>query len=472
MFGRFLQPIKALSITTRLTLLYSISAFFILALATTFLYSILLKSLANEAEKFLKNEVAILSAIIEKESQPVPVLQQELNEIAQHLYLARIVDENGHEIAVSLNLHIPSKDFPRPTSYSEMSPITKMHTLNQEHYLLVSTWARRPNSNAYWLIQMALNLQHEYTVIGEYRDHLFMVLTVGVFCFGLMGALVARRGLKPLRNIARRTAKVSISHLHERLDPHDWPKEIVNLVNAINKMLEGIDVAFTRLSQFSDDLAHEMRTPINNIMGETEIALSRLRTIEEYQHVLASSLEECQRLSRMIDSLLFLARSENPQTQIQCSYFDVRSVLQSIAEFHEVVATEKNITIVCEGDAVLYADPILFRRAINNLLSNALRYTPENGKIVVTVSPHDMRYIQLAVRDNGTGIAEEHLPNLFDRFYRVDSARCKQSGGTGLGLAIVKSIMDLHDGSITVHSQLGIGTTITLIFPMVKSPTL
>lgn len=471
MFSRFLQSVKALSITTRLTLLYSISAFFILASATAFLYSILLKSLANEAEKFLKNEVAILSDIVEKESQPIPVLRQELSEIAQHLYLARITDEKGHEIAVSLNLHIPSADFPKPVSYLEMSSITKMHRLNREHYLLVSTWAKRHNSNAYWQIQMALNLQHEYNVIREYRDHLFMVLIVGVFCFGLMGALVARRGLKPLRNIARRTAKVSISHLHERLDPHDWPKEIVNLVNALNKMLEGIDVAFTRLSQFSDDLAHEMRTPINNIMGETEIALSRVRTMEEYQHVLASSLEECQRLSRMIDSLLFLARSENPQTQIQRSYFDVRSVLQSIAEFHEVVAAEKNITIVCEGDAVLYADAILFRRAINNLLSNALRYTPESGKIVVTVSQHDMRYIQIAVRDNGTGIAEEHLPNLFDRFYRVDSARCKQSGGTGLGLAIVKSIMDLHDGSITMHSQLGIGTTITLIFPAVKPPT-
>lgn len=465
LFERFAH-IRPPSITTRLTLLYSISAFCILVLATLFLYSILLKSLANEDEKFLQNEITILSTVIQQESQPIPVLQQELKEIAQHLYLARIIDEHGNEIVVSPHLTIPAANFPRPDASEQFSSVTHWHAKDKEHYLLVSAWAKRAHSNENWQIQIALNLQHEYNIIHAYRNHLFLVLILGVFCFALMGAIVARRGLSPLRKIARRTAKVTIAHLHERLDPHRWPREIVSLVKALNKMLDRIESAFTRLSQFSGDLAHELRTPINNIMGEAEIALTRARSIDEYQQVLESSLEECQRLSRMIDSLLFLARSENPKTQIQYAQFNVRPVLLSIAEFHEAVAAEKNITISCEGDAVLSADPILFRRAVSNLLSNALKYTSYDGKVTLTVSQPDPRYIYIAVNDTGEGIPEEHLAKIFDRFYRVDAARSKHSGGTGLGLSIVKSIMDLHNGSVTIASEPGVGSTITLIFPV------
>lgn len=454
------------SIIMRLTLLYSISAFCVLVIATLFLYSILLKSLASEDEKFLRNEITILSTMIHQESQPIPVLQQELKEIAQHLYLARIIDAQGREVVVSPNLHIPAKDFPRSTE-AGFSTVTHWHAPQKNHYLLISALAKRANANEQWQIQIAFNLQSEYNVIRAYRNNLFIVLIVGVFGFAFMGAVVARRGLSPLRKIARRTAKVTISHLHERLDIHRWPREIVTLVKALNKMLERIETAFTRLSQFSGDLAHELRTPINNIMGETEIALTRGRSVEEYQHVLASNLEECQRLSRMIDSLLFLARSENPKTQIQPVQFNVHPVLLSIVEFHEAVAAEKSIAITCEGDAVLFADPILFRRAVNNLLSNALKYTPSGGKVMLTVSQSDSQDVQIAVQDTGEGIPAEHLSKIFDRFYRVDAARSKHSGGTGLGLAIVKSIMDLHNGSITLVSEPGVGSTMTLIFPSV-----
>jgi len=228
-------------------------------------------------------------------------------------------------------------------------------------------------------------------------------------------------------------------------------------------MLKRLDDSFTRLSQFSADLAHELRTPIANMIGEAQVALTRDRTAAEYRDTIESTVGECERLSRIVDNLLFVARVDAAREPIARKRFDARAAVQKIAAFYQTLADDHHVTISCSGDGQIYADPDLFERALGNLLDNALRFTPENGSIQILLSKRDADF-EITVRDNGCGIAPEHLPRVFDRFYRADSSR--GSDGAGLGLALVKSIVDLHGGSAKIESEIGRGTIVTLTFPL------
>ena len=200
-------------------------------------------------------------------------------------------------------------------------------------------------------------------------------------------------------------------------------------------------------------------------MGQAEVTLSRGRGAEEYQRVLESSLEELGRLSRMMDSMLFLARAERAESPLQLAQFEVHSELELVREFYDALAEQRGVTLTCSGNAELQADPILFRRALGNLLSNALEHTPAGGRVSVSAEAA-AGAVLVRVEDTGSGIAAEHLPRLFDRFYRGDRARSGHPQGTGLGLAIVKSIVELHGGSVSISSTLGQGTKVLLRFPV------
>jgi two-component system, OmpR family, heavy metal sensor histidine kinase CusS len=237
------------------------------------------------------------------------------------------------------------------------------------------------------------------------------------------------------------------------------------LATEFDAMLQRLEDSFQRLSQFSADIAHELRTPINNLMGEAEVALSRDRTSKEYARVIASSLEEYHRLAELIHSLLFLARAENADLSLHKSWFQVADELAQLLSYHELQATESEVTLNFSGDAKLLADITLFRRAISNVVANALKHTPATGNVAVEVRPlRDA--VKILVKDDGVGIPAEHLSRVFDRFYRVDASRATAMPGTGLGLAIVKTIVELHGGSATIESELGKGTLVTLIFPL------
>jgi two-component system, OmpR family, heavy metal sensor histidine kinase CusS len=227
-------------------------------------------------------------------------------------------------------------------------------------------------------------------------------------------------------------------------------------------MLERLEDSFVRLSQFSADIAHELRTPIGNIRGEAEVALSRSRSPEEYREVMESTIAECEHLGQIVDNLLFLARTEAAEGQLQRATFDGRGAIEKIAAFHEPIAEEQKLTIHRNGEATFFADEMLFIRALNNLVENAIRHTPAGGTIEISIAERDA-HAEVSVKDTGSGIVAEHLPRVFDRFYRADTSR--SSEGVGLGLALVKSIMNLHAGSATIESEPGRGTTVTLRFP-------
>jgi two-component system heavy metal sensor histidine kinase CusS len=230
-------------------------------------------------------------------------------------------------------------------------------------------------------------------------------------------------------------------------------------------MLTRLEDSFSRLSRFSDDVAHELRTPINGLMGMAEVTLSKERTPEEYRLVIESSIEEYGRLSRMIERLLFLARATNKEISIEKMPLDLHRELVRICELYRAMAEEQGVETICHGEGTVQADPELFGRALSNLLANALQHTPSGGRVTLAGSRVSEHVVEVRVPDTGTGIPAEHLAKIFDRFFRVDSTRSAATGGAGLGLAIVKSIMDLHGGTVRVESRTNNGTTFVLAFP-------
>ncbi len=464
------------SITGRLALLYALSAFGMLLLSTVFLYWVLASDLERNNNELLADEVRILRLILQEHPDDPEALEQEVKlEGADSQFTARILDEGSHTLIETpgMNGIITPPLFPNPIGVTEEPREgVRWKSHDGKSYLLMAAWAEVGHSGGRQrLLQGALDISQDYAFIVNYRRKLAVVLFLGILFSTGAGVAVARKGMRPLGEITKMAQRITATQLHERIGPARWPKELTALATAFDEMLNRLEDSFTQLSQFSADLAHELRTPINNLMGEAEVALSRTRTLDEYRQVLESSLEEYARLSRMIDNLLFLARAESPETRIERSLFNAGKEVEAVREFHEAMSEEKEVEITCQGSALLNADPILFRRAISNLLSNALQYTPPDGKITISVKQLENQSVEVNMSDTGSGIAPEHLPRVFDRFYRADRARSQYPQGTGLGLAIVKSIMDLHGGTVAIQSKPAKETTITLRFlPYSLSP--
>jgi two-component system, OmpR family, heavy metal sensor histidine kinase CusS len=282
--------------------------------------------------------------------------------------------------------------------------------------------------------------------------------------------VIALRGLRPLHAMAETASEISASHLQKRLRVEDSPAELKELAAAFNSMLGRLHHSFARLSDFSSDIAHELRTPINNLMGQTQVALSRTRSADEYKTVLESNLEEYERLARMIRDMLFLAQSDNLQPGnspklLHAEELNLGEELNKIAEFYQMIADEKELKIITSGKGTITADRILLQRAIGNLIANAVQHSPPNSEIQAAISS-DKDAVEISISNRGPGIPAEHLQRIFDRFYRMDNARSRSDTGSGLGLAIVKSIMELHGGHVTVASKTGELTTFTLHFPI------
>jgi two-component system heavy metal sensor histidine kinase CusS len=317
------------------------------------------------------------------------------------------------------------------------------------------------NGQAY-LLQVAQDRSADERFRRQFSVLLALVLGLGLIASTLVAITVTRRALRPLAEMKRSLERVRPDHLSERIEPAQWPRELQPMVTAFDGMLDRLEDSFTRLSQFSADLAHELRTPIGNMLGEAQVALTRERSSEEYRSIIESTAAECERLSGIIDNLLFLARAESAEQQVERSLFNGRAALEKIASFYQTAAEDRHVDIACEGEGQIFADQALFNRAISNLIDNALRFTADGGNIRISIAARDS-HTEVLIRDTGSGIASEHLPRVFDRFYRGDASR--SSAGTGLGLALVKSIVDLHGGSSRIQSEAGSGTAVTLIFP-------
>ena len=452
------------SIAWQLILLFTVATALLLACGLGVFYAIVVRHAFAEDNAVLADKVAALRADLH-ESGP-QVFAEELQ--GRHTggptpYWIRILDSQGRTYAETSGMDrlLPPEIFP-PAQKSE-SIVGGLKDYRTDAKLFSLAALKEENGEQTYMLQIAQDRSSDERVEREFAVLFITVLAGSVVASGLIAITVTKHGLRPLREMTQSVARVGPAHLKERLSPADWPRELKPLASAFDEMLKRLDDSFTRLSQFSADLAHELRTPIANIMGEAQVALTRDRTAGEYREIIESTIAECERLSRIVDNLLFVARVDAEREPIEQKRFDARAAVEKIATFYQTIADDRHVTISCSGDGEIYADPDLFERAVANLLDNALRFTPENGSIQIALSESNTRF-EVAVSDNGSGIAPQHLPRVFDRFYRAESSR--GSDGAGLGLALVKSIVDLHGGSATIESEIGRGTTVKLTFPV------
>ncbi|HJW25649.1 MAG TPA: heavy metal sensor histidine kinase [Rhodocyclaceae bacterium] len=303
-------------------------------------------------------------------------------------------------------------------------------------------------------VLVAQDIHHHQAFLAAFQTTLWTAVALTLATITLLGWLAARRGLEPVREMARVAKGISAERLHQRLGSEALPEELVDLADAFNGMLTRLEDSFQRLSHFSSDLAHELRTPVSNLMTQAQVALSRPRSADEYREVLYSSLEEYDRLSRMISDMLFLAKADNGLMVPSREKVDLAREVADLFEFYEALAEEKGIALHRQGDASVQGDRLMLRRALSNLVSNAIRYTPAGGRIEVGLESGAGRS-RIRVENPGEAIPPEHLPHIFDRFYRVDPSRQKSSEGVGLGLAITRSIVEAHGGRIQVRSAGG-----------------
>lgn len=293
-----------------------------------------------------------------------------------------------------------------------------------------------------------------------YLDRLRVALwwgTIAACAVAVLAAwLAVKWGHAPMRRISSTVRGITSEQLHVRIEPAAVPVELQHLVASFNLMLDQLQASFLRLSHFSADIAHELRTPVTNLTTQTQVALSKPRPVEAYQEVLYSSLEELERMGKMISDMLFLAQADHPLAPPEMAGVDLTTEVQALFDYFDAWAEHLGVTMVLDGAApAVRGNRLMLRRALSNLISNALRYTPKGEKVTVRLA-HQDGLAEVRIENPGPEIPAPHLPRLFDRFYRIDAARQRKGEGAGLGLAIVKSIVEAHGGSVSVTSAAGL----------------
>jgi two-component system heavy metal sensor histidine kinase CusS len=306
------------------------------------------------------------------------------------------------------------------------------------------------------VVAVATDISHHEHFMSSFRSTLWSVVVLAALITGLLGWMAVRRGLAPLHAIKREAAAITANRLHSRLPTDSIPVELMDLAETLNQMLARLEDSFRRLSDFSSDIAHELRTPVSNLLTQTQVMLSRARTIDEYQDVLASNVEELERMGKMIADMLFLAKADNDLVVPHLEAVDLRAEAEGLASFYEAVAEENGVVLTIDGTATVSGDRLMLRRAMGNLLSNAFGHTPQGGYIRILINTNANRMATIQVENSGETISPEHLPRLFDRFYRADPSRKRLTDGVGLGLAITRSIIQSHGGSVSAKSADGV----------------
>lgn len=377
---------------------------------------------------------------------------------------------NGHKDAVQVELaHSPDLALQLRGSdgalwFDSSSPVTVQHSMQAGLQTLSNNGvayrayniALRPGEQDSPQLTLLLDITHHQHFLQRMQHLIWLTVGLSALATALLGAWAARSGLRPLRRMSDIAASVSASSLTTRLPQTEMPVELADLSQAFNAMLGRLDDAFQRLSAFSADIAHELRTPLSNLLTHTQVILTRPRNLEEYREALLGNLEELQWMAQMVNDMLFLAKAEHGLLNPNRERLALGQETDALLEYFLPLAEEAQVQLSREGEATLAGDRHMLRRALSNLLDNALRFTPANGQVAVRLGSAAGQ-VSISVQNNGQTIPSSALPRLFDRFYRADPARHEGSSEhAGLGLAITRSIIMAHGGTIRCESRDGI----------------
>lgn len=447
------------SVTFRLTLLFASVSTTILLLLGLLIGSLVEGHFEELDMELLSGKMELLRHALEKvrSAQELEALPRQLEDslVGHHGLAVRVLKADGQPLYATEGSTFPS-GLLAGAGKPPLHPTLWADSENHPYRGIAALAPTGIQGMAPVAVAVSTDMTHHEHFMHSFKTALWMVVGMAALLTGFLGWVAARRGLAPLREISRSAAGITANRLNQRLAVESIPVELAEVAQTLNEMLARLEESFRRLSDFSSDLAHELRTPVSNLLTQTQVTLSKTRTLDEYQDVLASNAEEFERLSRTIADMLFLAKSDNDLIVPNRENVDMASEIASLSEFYEALVEEKGISLTCSGGGVVLGDRLMLRRAIGNLLSNAVRHTPEKGRITVHVTDADNGCIVVSVENTGETIAPEHLPRLFDRFYRVDPSRQRFGEGAGLGLAITRSIARAHGGEVRVWSDDGI----------------
>jgi len=455
------------SLTLRLALVFALLAFVSLTLLGVALYRDLERELIRRDDAALVNRIDQLRTFLNDSNaleliRTKPALFQNMLGNREALLTITSAGQTPLLVVNPGNLPLPSLApvaMDRPLSLADVQ-----HYPGVDGIPFAAVAATIDSGDMGSLQVLTGRLMTERTaVLASYRINVYLFASVAAVLLALSGYLLVHRGLLPVRRLARHAHGIGVGNLGERLDSHGAPRELLPMIDAFNAMLDRLGKGFVQLGQVSTDMAHELRTPINNLLGETQVALQQHRSIDAYQQLLASNVEELERLARMLDNMLFLARTDPSSALKQRQELDAADEMQRMADYFEGPAADVGIHIRAGGSGVIWAEPMLLRRALANLCANAIKYGAPHSELVIDATPC-AEGIRLSVDNHGPTIPAEHLPRLFERFYRVDESRERSANSNGLGLSIVATIMQLHNGTCSASSQDGV-TRFELVFP-------
>ncbi len=484
-----LAPVSRLwrTLAFRLTAGYALAGLFLVFFATAGLYLVLVSELEKSTDLFLADKVHVLRTMLRERPDDWDALREEVElESAARRYeqfYIRLLDEHNTPLLMTPGM-ADQLDLAQLASQTQSRPDRNIRMKGRDGRAFRVTSASAPAGSPATqtdTIQIAIDVSQKEALLARFRFWFWAILLATFAIFPWVGYQIARHGIRPVEEMATTARHISSTNLRELIVPEGYPSELASLASTFNQMLDRLQESFERISRFSADIAHDLRTPVNNIRGKAEVALARVRSADEYRDVIESCLEEAVRLSDLIGDLLFLARAESPLTHLRRERVDVGELLDGVREYYEASAADGGVSLtatVSDKPVIAELDRTLLQRAVGNLVSNALAHTPRGGTVGLATNPdfsntessnQDFSMICIEVSDTGVGIPPEALLRVFDRFFRVDSSRSQQSGGTGLGLAIVQTIAQLHGGKVEISSQLGHGTRVTLRMPVSSS---
>ena len=477
-FKSIRSRLTALSIRSRLTAWYVILLAIILILFSVLLNYFLSKRLYESVDNSLTVSATVVStsATMRLTGSPLPGLNQFFDQFLREGNLNkfyRIYDGSGSVGSRSGN--ISASEFPLSgTAYADALKGNNSYEtfkVGGKHPIRVITMPVMVNDKLVNLVQVGTSLQAVQETLRNLKIILFTAVPSVLIFAALFARFMARRALKPISRIIDTARDIGQGQeLSKRIPVLKIKDELGQLALTFNEMMNRLENSFKQMRQFSSDASHELRTPLTVLKGQNELILSKLRKPEEYQEVISSNLEEINYMSKVLEDLFLLSKSDENQVSLDCKQVNLKPLVEEVCKHAEVLAEEKNIKIIIAFLEVVQVkgDEVRLRQMSWNILQNGIKYTQCGGELKVSLQ-NDGEFALMTIQDTGIGIPEEDLDFIFNRFYRVDKARSRDEGGSGLGLSICRQIAEAHKGTIEVQSKLGVGTRFKIRIPLISN---
>ena len=462
------------SIRSRLTAWYILLLGIILILFSVFLNYFLSKRLYESVDNSLTVSATVVatSAVMKFKRSPLPGLDQFFEQFmgAGNLNkFYRIYDGSGNVGSRSNNIDASKFPLSQKAYADALSGTNSYETflVDGKHPIRVITMPILREKKLVNLVQVGTSLEAVKETLRNLRIFLLTAVPSVLVFATLFARFLARRALKPISKIIKTARDIGQGQeLSQRIPVFKVQDELGQLALTFNEMMDRLENSFAQMRQFSSDASHELRTPLTVLQGQNELVLSKLRDPKEYQEVIISNLEEINYMSKVLEDLFVLSRSDENQVLLNYKRMDLRGLVEEVCRHAEILAEEKDISIVIAflEQVKINGDEVRLRQMVWNILHNAIKYTQPGGELKVSLL-EESGFALLSIQDTGIGIPEKDLPFIFDRFYRVDKARSKGEGGSGLGLSICRHIAEAHKGKIKVESKSGLGTRFKIHIP-------